>query len=141
MSKTATRGALLALIAAVAMAIVVAPIGNAAAPGPTADVSGKNKCKKSKKTKKITVADDFFAPSKTKVKKCTKVKWKWSSANLNPHNVTLTSGPKKVKKKDFKSATGSIGVKFNRKLEKPGKYKFVCTIHRTVMKQTITVKK
>lgn len=141
MSKTATRGALLALIAAVAMAIVVAPVGSAAAPGPTADVAGKSKCSKSKKTKKITVADDFFAPTKTSVKKCTKVKWKWLPENINPHNVTLTSGPKKVKKKDFKSATGSIGIKFNRKLEKTGKYKFVCTIHRTTMTQTITVKK
>ncbi len=139
MSKTTTRGVLVALIAAIAM-VVVAPIGNAA-PGPTADAAGKSKCKKSKKTKKINVGDDFFAPSKTSVKKCTKVKWKWLPENINPHNVTLTSGPKKVKKKDFKSATGSIGVKFNRKLEKPGKYKFVCTIHRTVMTQTITVKK
>jgi plastocyanin len=69
------------------------------------------------------------------------VKWKWSDFNINPHNVKLTSGPKKVKKKDFMSATGAIGVKFNRKLEKTGKYKFVCTIHRTVMTQTITVKK
>jgi plastocyanin len=139
MSKTATRGALAALIAAVAL-VVVAPIGSAA-PDPTADVAGKSKCKKSKKTKKIKVADDFFAPSKTSVKKCTKVKWKWLPENLNPHNVTLTSGPKKVKKKDFKSATGSIGIKFNRTLKKTGKYKFVCTIHRTVMTQTITVKK
>lgn len=139
MSKTATRGAIAALIAAVAL-VVVAPIGSAA-PGPSADIAGKSKCKKSKRTKKITVGDDFFAPSKTSVKKCTKVRWKWLPDNLNPHNATLTSGPKKVKKKDFKSATGSIGVKFNRRLEKPGKYKFVCTIHRTVMTQTITVKK
>lgn len=139
MSKTAIRGLIAVLVAAVAL-VVVAPIGNAA-PGPTADAAGKSKCKKSKKTKKIKVGDDFFAPSKTSVKKCTKVKWKWLPENINPHNVTLTSGPKKVKKKDFKSATGSIGVKFNRKLEKPGKYKFVCTIHRTVMTQTITVKK
>ncbi len=139
MSKTATRGVLVALVAALAM-VVVAPVGSAA-PGPTADIAGKSKCKKSKKKKKIDVADDFFAPAKTSVKKCTKVKWNWLPENLNPHNVTLTSGPKKVKKKDFKSATGSIGIKFNRKLEKTGKYKFVCTIHRTTMTQTITVKK
>jgi len=139
MSKTATRGVLVALVAALAM-VVVAPVGSAA-PGPTADIAGKSKCKKSKKKKTIDVADDFFAPAKTSVKKCTKVKWKWLPENINPHNVTLTSGPKKVKKKDFKSATGSIGVKFNRTLEKTGKYKFVCTIHRTVMAQTITVKK
>lgn len=140
MRKAATSAAAAVLIAALAL-VAVAPVGSAAGPAPSADVAGKNKCKKSKKSKKITVADDFFSPAKTKVKKCTKVKWKWSDSNINPHNVVLTSGPKKVKKKDFKSATGSIGIKFNRRLEKTGKYKFVCTIHRTVMTQTITVKK
>jgi plastocyanin len=139
MSKTTTRGVLVALIAAIAM-VVVAPIGSAA-PGPTADAAGKSKCKKFKKGPKVKVADDFFSPTSLKVKKCTQVKYKWQESNINPHDVTITSAPKKVKKNKFKSATGSIGIKFNPKFEKPGKYKFVCTIHRTVMKQTVTVEK
>jgi plastocyanin len=55
--------------------------------------------------------------------------------------VTLQSGPKKVDKKDFKSATGSIGIKFNPVFKKAGTYKFICTIHPDVMKQTVKVKK
>lgn len=123
--------------AAVLGAVAVAPLAGGAVE-PAAEAA--KKCE-SKKTKKIKVGDDFFAPAKSSVKKCTKVKWKWLPENGNPHNVTLTKGPKGVKKKDFTSATGSIGIKFNRKMKKPGTYKFVCTIHRTVMKQTLKVKR
>ena len=33
------------------------------------------------------------------------------------------------------------GYKFTPKFEVPGKYKFICTYHKTVMKSTVTVKK
>jgi plastocyanin len=93
-----------------------------------------------KKAVTVKVGDDYFVPDDLKVKKGTKVKWKWLPENGNPHNVTLEKGPKGVKKNDFKSETGSIGIKFSRTLEKKGTYDFVCTIHATVMKQTIRVK-
>lgn len=92
------------------------------------------------KTATVKVGDDYFSPDELKVKKGTKIKWKWLPDNGNPHNVTLEQGPKGVKKKDFESETGSIGIKFVRKLEKKGTYEFVCTIHSTVMRQTIRVK-
>ena len=50
-------------------------------------------------------------------------------------------GPKGVKKKDFKSATGSIGIKFKPTFEKKGTYDFLCTIHPDVMTETVKVKK
>jgi plastocyanin len=55
--------------------------------------------------------------------------------------VTLIKGPKGVSKKSFTSATGAIGIKFERKFLKPGTYHFECTIHPTQMNMTITVKK
>ena len=127
------RGRIAALAATAAIgAAAVAPLSGGAA-APSAQGAAK--------TKKVKVGDDFFSPSKLNIKKKTKVKYKWLSSNGNPHNVTLTKGPKKVKKKDFKSATGSIGIKFNPKFKKKGTYKFVCTIHATTMKQTVKVKK
>jgi plastocyanin len=124
------KGPLAAIAAGAALAL---PIGGSAAGGePVAETA--------KKTAKVKVGDDFFSPTTLKVKKGTKVKWKWLPENGNPHNVTLTKGPKGVKKKDLTSKTGSIGVKFNRKLKKKGTYKFICTIHATVMKQTVKVK-
>ena len=111
---------------------------------PAAGVAGK--------TKKVKVVDDYFSPSKVTVKKNKKVAFKWASDNLNSHNVTLTKGPKGVKPKKKPcakgkitkcntSATGSIGINFKPTFNKPGTYKFVCTIHPTVMKATVKVKK
>lgn len=105
------------------------------------------------KTAKVTVGDDFFAPVEVKVKKNDKVKWAWDPSNTNPHNVTMTKGPKGVKKgckrkgkdaysplisKCNKSATGAIGIKFTKKMDVKGKYTFICTIHPT-MKMSVKV--
>src|SRR5262245_65780660 len=58
------------------------------------------------KTERVTVADDYYAPDNLKIKPKTKVKWKWDPLNLNTHNVVLKKAPRKVDKKDFKSASG-----------------------------------
>ena len=90
----------------------------------------------------VAVVDDYYAPADLKIKPGTKVKWQWDQFNTNTHDVKLTDvHPKGVKTKDFRSSSGSIGVKFARTFETPGKYGFVCTLHRTVMRMTIAVKK
>ncbi len=117
-----------AIVAAVALVVVAGPAG---APAELA-----------KKTATVSVVDDFYAPEDIKIKKGSKVKWVWDDLNSNPHNVTLTSTkPKGVKKGDFTSGTGAVNLTFKRKFTKVGKYGFVCTIHRTVMKMTVKVKK
>ena len=119
---------------ALALALVgVLAIGAMATIGP-ADAAKR-------KVVKVKVGDDYFAPSELKVKKGTKVKWKWLKDNGNPHNVTLEKGPKGVSKKDFSSKTGTIGITFAKVMKKPGTYDFVCTIHSTVMTQTVKVKR
>ena len=111
---------------------------------PAAGVAGKSS--------KVKVVDDFFSPTKLTVKKNTKVAFKWDSTNLNTHNVTMTKGPKGVKKskkpcakgkitKCNMSAAGSIGINFKPTFNKPGTYKFICTIHPTVMQMTVKVNK
>ena len=70
---------------------------------------------------KIKVKDDFFKPDSKTVSKGTKVKWRFLGDN--PHNVTVTSGPR-----DFQSGTKRSG-KFVKKMRKKGTYKIVCTIH------------
>ena len=123
----------LAAAAAIAALAVAGPAG-ALGGGPEATAAKA-------KSVKVKVADDYFAPVKLTVKKGTKVKWKWLPDNGNPHNVTLTKGPRGIKKKDYRSVTGSIGIKFNRKLPKAGTYNFVCTLHRATMYQKIKVKR
>jgi plastocyanin len=115
-----------ACVAVLAVAVVPA-MGASSAPAP--------------KPRIVSVTDDLFTPGNLTVAKNKLVKWVWDSSNTDTHNVVLTKGPKGVKKADFKSADGSIGIRFQRRLAVPGTYKFICTIHPTVMKQTITVKR
>jgi plastocyanin len=95
---------------------------------------------KSGKPKPVQVVDDFFAPTSVSVKSGTKLPFKWDKSNTNSHNVTLKTGPNGVKKSDFKSPTGSIGVKFAPTFKKKGTYDFLCTIHPDTMTLTVTVK-
>jgi plastocyanin len=85
-------------------------------------------------SKTVSVGDNFFKAKSLTVKKGTKVTWKWTG--MNPHNVTVTSGPSK-----FHSKTQSSGT-FAETLKKPGTYKIVCTIHQALgMTMTIKVTK
>ena len=109
-----------------------------------------------KKTSKVEVADDFYSPTDLKIKRNSKVDFKWNPSNTNSHNVVLKKGPKGVKKgcptkgKDAysdlisicnKSGTGATGIKFKKKFDVKGTYDFICTIHPTVMQLEVKVKK
>ena len=95
-----------------------------------------------KKTPKQTVriGDNSFTPDAPKVKAGTLVTWKWPGYEEagDVHDVKLKSAPKGVKK--FHSEPASSDYSFKRKLKKPGKYKFVCTLHED-MRLTIRVKR
>lgn len=139
------RRRVLVLVAAVAAAAVAVPAANA---GHQSD--------RGKQPPPVQVADDYFAPTTLKVKRDTKVKFKWNAANTDSHNVTLQKGPKGVKKgcptkgknafsplisKCNVSSTGAIGIKFKKKFDVKGTYHFVCTLHPDVMKLTVRVKR
>ena len=122
------RGLVLAALATVASAAVV--------PAATAGQDAE------RATPVVSVEDDFFAPVSVKIKQGQKVKWVWSDLNLDTHNVALTGEkPKKVKKSDFKSGSAAISFSYAPKFKVPGKYGFVCTYHRSVMRMTVNVKK
>ena len=70
---------------------------------------------------RVRVADDVFKPSSVTVSKGERVKWRF--VGDNPHNVTVTSGPRK-----FRSGTQSSGT-YRKKMRRRGTYKIVCTIH------------
>lgn len=106
---------------------------------PAAGVAGKSS--KPIKGPTVKVEDDFYSPTSVKVKPNTQLNYKWNSSNTNSHNVILQKGPSGIDKKEFKSATGSIGIKFKPVFEKKGTYDFLCTIHPDVMKMKVTVKK
>ncbi len=95
------------------------------------------------KSATVTVADFYFGPSAVTIKKGGSVKWVWSSLNSYPHDVHLKQGPKGLKDKGSYSTktTAITGARFQKQFPTPGTYKFICTIHPTEMKLTVTVKK
>jgi plastocyanin len=95
------------------------------------------------KPKVVTVNDFYFGPAAVTVNKGGTVKWLWSELNSYPHDVHLKQGPKGLAKKSSYSTktTAVTEAEFKKKFETPGTYKFICTIHPTEMKLTVTVKK
>lgn len=92
---------------------------------------------------KVTVNDFYFAPTAVSVKKGGSVKWIWSEYNTYPHDVHLKQGPKGLKNKGrFSTTTTAVtDASFQRTFEVPGTYKFICTVHPSEMRMTVTVKK
>jgi plastocyanin len=91
-------------------------------------------------TKTVTLGDNYFAPKTLKVKRGTRVAWRWPGFDEggDVHDVKLRSGPAGVKK--FHSEAASTDYSFKRKLTKPGTYKIVCTLHEE-MRMTVKVRK
>lgn len=92
---------------------------------------------------KVTVADFYFGPNAVTIKKGGAVKWVWSSLNSYPHDVHLKRAPKGLKNRGTYSTrtTAITNAHFQKQFPTPGTYKYVCTIHPTEMKLTVTVKK
>jgi len=117
--------------------LVVAAIAVAVAPSATAGAASATK------PKLVSVADFFFGPDQVTIKKGGAVKWVWASTNTYPHDVHLKQGPKALKQKGSYSTktTAVTNARFTRIFETPGTYRFICTIHPTQMKLTLTVLK
>jgi plastocyanin len=92
---------------------------------------------------KVTVNDFYFAPTAVSLKKGRAVKWIWASYNAYPHDVHLKKGPAALKNKSrFSTTTTAVTeASFQRTFEVPGTYKFICTVHPSEMKMTVTVKR
>ena len=99
-------------------------------------VAGAGAATSSKKVKKVSVHDNYYAPLKLKVKAGTTVKWIWPTDVGDTHDVNLGKRPKGVKA--FHSELVATGYSFKRTLKKPGKYYIYCSLHDD-MKMTITV--
>jgi plastocyanin len=126
-TRIPTRTAL-AAAACIAAGAVIVPVASSSAAA------------KKQAVKKVSVADNYFAPTKLTVAKGSAVNWVWSNQNYNTHNVTLEKGPKGVSKSKFTSIDGARGISFKKTFTTPGTYHFECTIHPDMV-ITVTVKK
>jgi plastocyanin len=130
---------LLTVVAALALSGAVATAANAPAKKPG---SSTQKPKKSK-PKEVTVADFYFSPEMVTIHEGGSVKWVWAEGNTYPHDVHLKSGPKGLKERASYSTktTAVTDAEFEKQFLTPGTYKFICTIHPTMMHMTVVVKK
>ena len=119
------------LVAACVSAVALSGVAAAAAQAPK------------KPPVKVTVNDFYFAPTSVSIKEGRAVKWIWSSYNTYPHDVHLKQGPKGLKNKGrFSTTTTAVTeASFQRTFEVPGTYKFICTVHPSEMRMTVTVKR
>ena len=127
MSGRVARLAAACLAAACLAGVAAAPAGAGVTPKP----------------KLVTVADFYFGPSSVTIPKHGTVKWVWASTNYESHDVHLKRGPKGLKQKGSYSTktTAVTNATFKHAFPTPGTYQFICTIHPTQMKMTVTVKK
>jgi plastocyanin len=88
-------------------------------------------------TRKVTVYDNYYSPSKLTVKAGTTVKWVWNDGLTNTHDVMLAKHPKGVA--TFMSDYAAGDYSFKRTLKKPGTYTFLCELHQG-MKMSVVVK-
>jgi plastocyanin len=114
-------------------------LGAVAIGGPWATAGAKT----GPKPKLVTVADFYFGPDQVTIKRGAAVKWVWAASNTYPHDVHLKQGPKGLEHKGSYSTktTAVTNARFTRAFETPGTYHFICTIHPTQMKLTVTVLK
>jgi plastocyanin len=98
---------------------------------------------KAPKPKRVSVADFYFAPSALTLRRGGAVKWVWAPTNIEPHDVHLKKGPKGLKNKGSYSTktTAVTNASFQRAFKTPGTYRFICTLHPSQMKMTVTVKR
>lgn len=92
---------------------------------------------------KVTVNDFYYAPTAVTIRKGRAVRWVWSAYNTYPHDVHLKKGPPGLKNKGrYSTTTTAVSeAHFQRTFEVPGTYKYICTVHPTEMKMTVTVKR
>lgn len=118
------RKAIVMLVGATAFAVAPATLASGATKG---------------KTRKVSVNDNYYGPTKLTIHVGDTVDWHWSDEITDVHDVSVKSAPKGVKK--FHSDPLAAGDDFKRRLTKAGTYKIICTFHEEEMKMTVTVKK
>jgi plastocyanin len=82
----------------------------------------------------ITVGDRFFARPNLVVKRGTKLRWRFSGAEL--HNITLANGPVGIGSPNL-----DANRVYSRKFGRAGTYNFFCALHPVQMHQRVVVKK
>ena len=94
----------------------------------------KGKLRKLGRRATIRVTDAGYAKERVRVRRGTKLRWKFGGLGL--HNVTVANGPR-----GFSSPNLSGNRSYRVKLTKPGRYQLFCTLHPMTMTAEVRVTK
>ncbi len=91
----------------------------------------------------VTVNDFYFGPDAVTIGAGRAMRWAWSASNNYPHDVHLKRGPSGLKNRGSYSTrtTAVTEAHFQHTFPTPGTYKYICTVHPTQMKLTVTVRR
>jgi plastocyanin len=84
-------------------------------------------------TKTVKLGNYFYRPKTMTIGRGTKVTWVWDTFGIK-HNVAVKSGPTKFRSNNLGSGS------YSHTFRKQGTYHIYCTLHPTLMKETIVVK-
>jgi len=97
---------------------------------------------------RVDVRDDYFAPARVTVRAGRRIAWDWGTFNGNSHNVMLdpiSPQPRGLTRSDYfrldSGRSPAINFRFTRDLTKTGTYNFYCSLHSTVMRMKVNVKR
>jgi len=92
------------------------------------------------KPKIAKVCDYYFTPTTLRIKKGSRVRWKWATGcGVVQHDVKLTKAPSGVNKSKYRSPAANSPYSFTRRFRKRGNYHFICTFHSDLMQMTVRV--
>ncbi len=129
----------LGLAALAGAGLLAGAVPAVAGSAPADAVATAAKKKRRPKPRAVKVRDNYYGPAKLKVRRNTKVTWKWPSDIGDTHDVKTRKVPRGAKK--FQSPPYASGAKYSQTFKKPGTYKLYCTFHSTEMTMTVVVKK
>jgi plastocyanin len=84
----------------------------------------------------VTVGDNFFRPTVTRVLPGDTVTWTWAADSLESHTVTASPGQTIRFESGFKDGAGAT---FRRTFTERGRFRYFCRVHPIEMKGTVEV--
>jgi plastocyanin len=82
----------------------------------------------------LTVGDNFIRPGQKTVAAGTRVRFRWTG--VVRHHIVKSQGPGAAMASPF---TSRRGINLSKRLEQPGTYRFLCTIHPAEMRAKVVV--
>lgn len=88
----------------------------------------------------VRVGDFFFGPRSVAIAPGDSIRWSWAAANTARHDVHLNSAPTGLPRRaSYSTGPAGPGASFRKAFPRAGTYRYVCTLHPSLMRMTVEV--